>query len=76
VCDIRADAAGEVAERIADDGGRAEAFVANVADREAVTGLVADVATRLGPVEILHNNAGRLVPGTALTQEYDEWERT
>jgi NAD(P)-dependent dehydrogenase (short-subunit alcohol dehydrogenase family) len=76
VCDIRADAADEVAARIGGDGGRAEAFAADVADREAVTRLVAEVAARLGPVEILHNNAGRLVPGTALTQEFEEWERT
>ena len=76
VCDIRADAAVEVAQRIGADGGRAEAFVADAADREAVTQLVAEVTARLGPVEILHNNAGRLVPGTELTQELDEWERT
>ena len=75
-CDIRADAAVEVARRISADGGRAEAFAADVADHEAVTQLVAEVAARVGPVEILHNNAGRLVPGTALTQEWEEWERT
>jgi NAD(P)-dependent dehydrogenase (short-subunit alcohol dehydrogenase family) len=76
VCDVRADAAVEVTERISGDGGRAEAFAVDVADREAVTRLVAEVAASLGPVEILHNNAGRLVPGTALTQEPEEWERT
>lgn len=76
VCDLRGDAAAEVAERIRGVGGQAEAFTADVADREAVPRLVADVTERLGPVEILHNNAGRLVPGTALTQEVEEWERT
>jgi NAD(P)-dependent dehydrogenase (short-subunit alcohol dehydrogenase family) len=76
VCDLREASAEEVAERIRDVGGRAEAFVADVADPEAVAGLVAAVEERLGPIEILENNAGRLVPGTVLTQEFAEWQRT
>jgi NADP-dependent 3-hydroxy acid dehydrogenase YdfG len=52
------------------------AFTADVADPQAISRLVADVEERLGPIEILQNNAGRLVPGTALTQELREWETT
>lgn len=76
VCDINGQAAEEVAARIAADGGRARHFVADVADRDAVPELVAEIERALGPIAILENNAGRLVPGTALTQEIDEWERT
>jgi meso-butanediol dehydrogenase / (S,S)-butanediol dehydrogenase / diacetyl reductase len=76
VCDIREDGAAEVAAAITRDGGRAEAFTADVADADAVARLVADVEGRLGPIEILQNNAGRLVPGTALTQDIAEWELT
>jgi NAD(P)-dependent dehydrogenase (short-subunit alcohol dehydrogenase family) len=76
VCDLNGPAAEQTAARIADDGGNARHFVADVADRDAVPELVADIERALGPIAILENNAGRLVPGTALTQEIDEWERT
>ncbi len=76
VCDIRAQGADETVALIIADGGRAQAFVADVADRDAVAGLVSEIERALGPIQILENNAGRLVPGTALTQEIDEWERT
>lgn len=76
VCDIRAEAADEVAARIRDAGGRAAGFAADVADPAAVGALVAAVEEQLGPIDILENNAGRLVPGTVLTQEISEWERT
>jgi NAD(P)-dependent dehydrogenase (short-subunit alcohol dehydrogenase family) len=76
VCDINEAAAEQTAARIAAGRGQAQAFVADVADREAVQRLVASIKAALGPIDILENNAGRLVPGTALTQEIDEWERT
>jgi NAD(P)-dependent dehydrogenase (short-subunit alcohol dehydrogenase family) len=76
VCDIRPSAADDVAERIRSAGGQAEAFVADVADPEAVAGLVPAIEERLGPIDILDNNAGRLVPGTVLTQDIAEWQRT
>lgn len=76
VCDIRAQAAEQIAAEITAEGGRAQAFVADVADRNAVIALVSEIGRALGPIDILDNNAGRLVPGTALTQEIDEWERT
>ena len=41
-----------------------------------MAGLVSEIERALGPIQILENNAGRLVPGTALTQEIEEWERT
>ena len=76
VCDLRPQAADQTAAQIVSAGGRAQAFIADVADRSAVGGLVAEIERELGPIEILDNNAGRLVPGTALTQEIEEWERT
>lgn len=76
VCDLNQASAEDVAGRIRDASGRAEAFVADVAEPQAVTDLVAAVEGRLGPIDILDNNAGRLVPGTVLTQELAEWQRT
>jgi len=76
VCDINPDTAQEIADVITGTGGRGHAFTADVSDPEAVPSLVAEVQQRLGPVDILHNNAGRLVPGTAITQAVEEWQRT
>ena len=76
VCDIRPDAAAEVARRIAGGGGDAHPFTADVSDWDAVTAMVGAIEQRVGPIDILDNNAGRLVPGTALSQDVAEWERT
>lgn len=50
-----------VAETIRKGGGRAAAFGADVSLRAAVAGMVRDVEERLGPIEILVNNAGMAV---------------
>lgn len=76
VCDVRGASADATVARINEAGGRAHSFVADVADPEAVSWLVGEVERNIGPIDILDNNAGRLVPGTALTQELEEWERT
>lgn len=73
VCDLR----GERAEAVAGElGGDAHGFTADVSDVSAVAALVDDVVAHYGGLDILHNNAGRLVPGTALTQDIDEFDRT
>jgi len=48
----------EVADRITRDGGRGEAFAADVADFAAVKDMVASVEAAMGPIEVLMNNAG------------------
>lgn len=75
-CDIHPETAQDVAQQITAAGDRAHPFGADVSDAAAVQRLVAEIEQQLGPIEILHNNAGRLVPGTAVTQEIAEWERT
>jgi 3-oxoacyl-[acyl-carrier protein] reductase len=47
----------EVARAIRDDGGTADLFAADVTDERQVAGLVAAVAARLGPVDVLVLNA-------------------
>src|SRR5713226_1451460 len=47
----------EVARAIRDDGGTAVLFAADVTDERQVAGLVAGVAARLGPVDVLVLNA-------------------
>lgn len=54
----RADAAEAVVAAVVDAGGEAIAVGADVSDEAAVDALFREVAERLGPVEILVNNAG------------------
>jgi 3-oxoacyl-[acyl-carrier protein] reductase len=57
----------EVADAICDVGGFADDFVADVTDERQVTELVAAVADRLGPVEVLVLNATGSQPEADLT---------
>ena len=57
----------EVADAICDVGGLADGFAADVTDERQVTELVAAVADRLGPVEVLVLNATGSQPEADLT---------
>jgi 3-oxoacyl-[acyl-carrier protein] reductase len=63
----RSDEADTVTEAIHNNGGRAEAFGADVSKRSSVQSIVRAVEERLGPVDILINNAGM-----AATRSIDE----
>jgi 3-oxoacyl-[acyl-carrier protein] reductase len=63
----RGDEAGAVTETIRKNRGRAEAFAADVSKRSAIQSMVAAVEERLGPIDILINNAGM-----AATRSIDE----
>jgi 3-oxoacyl-[acyl-carrier protein] reductase len=54
----RGDEAGAVAESICTGGGRAAAFGADVSLQTEVLSMVVDIQERLGPIDILINNAG------------------
>ncbi|MDX1484654.1 MAG: glucose 1-dehydrogenase [Alphaproteobacteria bacterium] len=56
VVDLEADRAQKVAGDITAGGGTAAAFAADVADEDAVKGLVADTVEALGRIDILVNN--------------------
>lgn len=55
-----------VADEITARGGRADAFVCDVTDGDAVTELVRSVADRLGTISVLVNNAQTPAPGLLL----------
>ncbi|MFT3866415.1 MAG: glucose 1-dehydrogenase [Solirubrobacterales bacterium] len=76
VCsDLDPEACGKVAEAITAKGGRAIAVPADVADEAQVTALVEAAISSFGRVDILHNNAGISVPGSAHTVTPEDWDR-
>ncbi len=76
VVDIRPDAAAETQAILAADGIEAYALAADVSVPEDVHAAVEATVARFGQLDILHNNAGVLVPGTVLTQTLADWDRT
>lgn len=76
VSDIDGDAARETAEVCRRAGATAAAFTADASSPEDVAALVAEATDRFGPIDVLHSNAGVLLPGTVLDQTLEDWERT
>ncbi|HEX9258659.1 MAG TPA: SDR family NAD(P)-dependent oxidoreductase [Acidimicrobiales bacterium] len=79
VVDLHADRVQAVVDEITDAGGEAHGFVCDVADRDAINRLVAEVAAHFGAIDILVNNAGIAVLGGVTTAEEDfeeGWQRT
>ena len=58
VLDVNGEGAAKTAAEIGAAGGKAQAFTLDVSDRNACRTVAADVASRVGPVSILINNAG------------------
>lgn len=62
-----------VATEIRERGGSAELFVCDVADEKGVSALESDVASRMGKIQILVNNAGVNVRKSITDFTLDEW---
>src|SRR5881628_2787462 len=76
VCDVDEAQARAVAERVAETSGRRAIAVAmDVAEEASVREGVAAVAGRLGPVDVLVNNAGIDVIGPFLESAEEAWHR-
>lgn len=67
--------AAEVVERIAAGGGSALSFHADLSAPASIVALVDEVESRLGPVLVLVNNAGRRADGLAAQLDDDQWDR-
>jgi 3-oxoacyl-[acyl-carrier protein] reductase len=65
----------ETVRMIEEAGGRAGAFQADVADADAVTGLIGAVAADLGPPVVVVANAGTNRDGLAVRYPREDWER-
>jgi NAD(P)-dependent dehydrogenase (short-subunit alcohol dehydrogenase family) len=74
--DINADGAAATVDMIRQAGGKGSAATVDVTDFEALQQTVADVVAAHGRLDVLHANAGVLIAGTALTQTFEEWDRT
>jgi 3-oxoacyl-[acyl-carrier protein] reductase len=77
VTDVDAAAVAAVVEEIAASGGRAGAWVLDVADPVAAPHVATEVRAALGPVDILVNNAGISLPAPVSWEGYEEaWTAT
>jgi clavulanate-9-aldehyde reducatase len=64
-----------LAERIAADGGRAEAFPTDVTDEAQANAFVHGAAERLGGLDVLVNNAGVMLLGAVDGADTSEWRQ-
>jgi meso-butanediol dehydrogenase/(S,S)-butanediol dehydrogenase/diacetyl reductase len=76
VSDLRGDAAEETAELCRAGGAEAWATGADASSPDDVERLVREAAAALGPIDVLHNNAGVLIAGSVLDQRLEDWDRT
>jgi NAD(P)-dependent dehydrogenase (short-subunit alcohol dehydrogenase family) len=67
-------AAESLAERIRDNGGKAIAVAADLADEAAVTGLLQRAERELGPIGCLVNNAAVFADDTVETATRESWD--
>lgn len=74
VCDLRLDAAEQVAKEIREDGGNAIGVAANVLERDSMEAAKKEIAEKLGTCDILLNGAGGNNPRGTTTKDYLEPE--
>ena len=75
VFDLDLDAAGKVAAEIEQAGGVAAAFACDIANRAHVDAAVAAAEAKLGPIDVLINNAGWDVFRPFVKTEPAQWEK-
>ena len=75
VADIKGDAAVQVADRIAQNGGRARAVRIDVSKREDVANLIDKTADDFGRLDYIFNNAVLVIGGDARDISLEQWER-
>ena len=76
VVDLRPDAAETVAAGIRRSGGRAIGLGGDVSAPADVERFVGETIEAFEALHVLHNHAGVLLPGTALTLSLEDWHRT
>jgi 3-oxoacyl-[acyl-carrier protein] reductase len=77
VTDVNGEAAAQVAQAITDNAGTAASWPLDVSDSADVASVVAAVQERLGPVDVLVNNAGIAIAVEFPDDSFDDaWDRT
>ena len=76
VCDLDGARAAAVSEAICAAGGRSMSCSCDVADSDAVEAMFDAVEMTLGPVDIIHNNAGIAIGKDGPSTSAEEWQRT
>lgn len=71
----RRDRLAQLADELADLGGSGFVIEADITRPEHASGAVQDTVERLQRLDILINNAGRMLLGTALHSTTDQWDR-
>ena len=74
--DINYSAVEHVVAAIVAGGGRAEAQHQDVTDEKRWQNLMADIVARFGHLDVLVNNAGIVMTGTAESTSLEDWRRT
>ncbi|MDB5170677.1 MAG: hypothetical protein JWO35_371 [Candidatus Saccharibacteria bacterium] len=69
----RSDKLRSIADDITSSGGKAEVFEADITDESVCNRLVTEVEDRLGPIDVLVNNAGVMLLGPVLKAPTGEW---
>jgi NAD(P)-dependent dehydrogenase (short-subunit alcohol dehydrogenase family) len=77
VADVNQSAAEKVVSEVASTGGRAEAYRVDVSSAAEVEAMIRAAESRLGPVNVLFNNAGIFADGDGSVLDTDEsvWDR-
>ncbi len=75
ILDRDGDRAGSVAREIAESGGAARAFVADVTDEAAMAAVFDDIGKAFGGVDVLVNNAGLAIRSAAIDMPVEDWNR-
>jgi NAD(P)-dependent dehydrogenase (short-subunit alcohol dehydrogenase family) len=74
IVEIRGPRAEQTAEIVRAQGGKAEAFECDVTSWEQVERTVKTIHERYGRIDVLYNNAGYLVRGTAVEVSPPDWD--
>ena len=73
--DINPEAASETAGIIAEEGGTAETFTADVSKTGPVEAMVEACLDRFGRIDVLHNNVGIVAPSPTVELSDADWDR-